>query len=315
MQIAISSSSGRRPPAAGRSRLADRDRAERRARRRRRRRARTSSAELEPSPGRVGGRDGHGRPEAAAVAAHLGILGRGAIALRRPAPRPAPRCGCRARNRSSRGSPKAVTGAATPSTSDLEPARPPRRRWKQVPKQTNSAVPARRQAAGSGDLDQLELGVAPCGARRSRSRARCAGALAGGPIGECRSSAAVGIPAHAMWGEQTSRSVLMTYAERDSIRRVIDGFFETGRRRRGRGRQQQRPGRDPEEVAQDRGARGLRAAAGLRPRDPPRPRRGDRRPGRCSPSPTARSCRRTSSRCSPTAASARRCSAPARRAS
>ena len=31
-----------------------------------------------------------------------------------------------------------------------------------------------------------------------------------------------------MWGDQTVSVVLMTYAERDSIRRVIEGFFETG---------------------------------------------------------------------------------------
>jgi hypothetical protein len=31
-----------------------------------------------------------------------------------------------------------------------------------------------------------------------------------------------------MWGEQTVSVVLMTYAERDSIRAVIDGFLETG---------------------------------------------------------------------------------------
>jgi glycosyltransferase involved in cell wall biosynthesis len=31
-----------------------------------------------------------------------------------------------------------------------------------------------------------------------------------------------------MWGDQTVTVVLMTYAERDSIRRVIEGFFATG---------------------------------------------------------------------------------------
>ncbi|MBK5117069.1 MAG: glycosyltransferase, partial [Thermoleophilia bacterium] len=31
-----------------------------------------------------------------------------------------------------------------------------------------------------------------------------------------------------MWGERRVSVVLMTYAERDSIRSVIEGFFETG---------------------------------------------------------------------------------------
>ena len=118
-----------------------------------------------------------------------------------------------------------------------------------------------------------------------------------------------------MWNDKRVSVVLMTYAERDSIRAVIDGFFAHRRGRRGRRRRQQRPGRH--------GGRGRR---------PPRPGSSTSR-GRAtatppgagwrrraassswSPSRTARSCPPTSTSCSSTAASATSCSARARRAS
>ncbi len=79
-----------------------------------------------------------------------------------------------------------------------------------------------------------------------------------------------------MWNGKRVSVVLMTYAERDSIREVIEQFYATGYvdevlvidnnaqagHRRGGG-QDPRPARP-------------RAQAGLRPRDPARADRGDR---------------------------------------
>ena len=78
-----------------------------------------------------------------------------------------------------------------------------------------------------------------------------------------------------MWKDQTVSVVLMTYAERDSIRGVIEGFFATGLVDEVLVVNNNAQEGTAEEVAQTPRPPGLRAAAGLRPRDPARPARGD----------------------------------------
>ena len=94
-----------------------------------------------------------------------------------------------------------------------------------------------------------------------------------------------------MWNGKRVSVVLMTYAERDSIRAVIDGFFATGVRRRGRSSSTTTPSRAPrEEVARTPGRLVHEPRQGYGHAT----RRGlveaTRRPDRRSPSPTARSC-------------------------
>ena len=82
-----------------------------------------------------------------------------------------------------------------------------------------------------------------------------------------------------MWNGKTVSVVLMTYAERDSIRRVIEGFFDTGLRGRGARGRQQRRGRARARRWRTTAARLVQEPqAGLRARHPARAVGGHRRP-------------------------------------
>ena len=149
---------------------------------------------------------------------------------------------------------------------------------------SRSAGRARTSESGSARAADPRLGAAPVdlglgdgGAERDhRGRRRSANCLgSGGPR---------------MWNGKDVSVVLMTYAERDSIRAVIDGFLATGVRRRGRRRRQQRrarhrarrsPARPPGSSRSRARATGTRRGAGCWRRAAS---------WSCSPSPTARSC-------------------------
>ena len=79
-----------------------------------------------------------------------------------------------------------------------------------------------------------------------------------------------------MWNGKRVSVVLMTYAERDSIRAVIEDFFDTGLVDEVLVVDNNAEAGTVEEVAPDARAAGARAQAGLRPRDPPRAARGRR---------------------------------------
>ena len=70
-----------------------------------------------------------------------------------------------------------------------------------------------------------------------------------------------------MWNGKEVSVVLMTYAERDSIRGVIEGFFATGLVDEVLVVNNNAQAGTDEEVAQTSRPRGLRAPAGIRPRD------------------------------------------------
>ena len=118
-----------------------------------------------------------------------------------------------------------------------------------------------------------------------------------------------------MWNGRSVSVILMTYAESDSIRRVIEGFEATGVVDEVLVVNNNAQAGTAEEVAQTTARQVFETPAGLRPRLAARPRA--RRPAICwcSPSPMAPSCRATSSSCSSTATIATSSSARARRAS
>ncbi len=77
-----------------------------------------------------------------------------------------------------------------------------------------------------------------------------------------------------MWADKRVSVVLMTYAERDSIRAVIEGFFATGVVDEVLVVNNNAQEGTVEEVEQTGRPDGLRARAGLRPRVPARSDRG-----------------------------------------
>ncbi len=77
-----------------------------------------------------------------------------------------------------------------------------------------------------------------------------------------------------MWNGKTVSVVLMTYAERDSIREVIEGFLGTGFVDEVLVVDNNAQAGTREEVARHGRPAGPRAAPGLRGSHPPRPRGG-----------------------------------------
>ena len=74
-----------------------------------------------------------------------------------------------------------------------------------------------------------------------------------------------------MWGDKRVSVVLMTYAERDSIRAVIEGFYATGVVDEVLVVNNNAQEGTAEEVERTDGAPGVRVPAGLRARQPPGP--------------------------------------------
>ena len=84
-----------------------------------------------------------------------------------------------------------------------------------------------------------------------------------------------------MWGDRRVSVVLMTYAEKDSIRAVIEGFLGDRASSTRSSSSTTTPRRAPSEEVEATDARQVfETAAGLRAREPARADRGDRRPDR-----------------------------------